>query len=150
VAARGKGAAARQGGKNWFSRLSIAHPDAIADGRRLTGMSADEEIVYDFTTELQRNKRVSDVTLNRADHRFGKTRCGRYDRYQRLLHVSGNAIEHGALRVCRRGSPPITFPELRDSIWCGQQPLSQTGHFRNLHQGLAQSVSGWFALIWKR
>jgi 4-carboxymuconolactone decarboxylase len=28
--------------------------DAIADGRRPTGMSADEEIVYDFTTELQK------------------------------------------------------------------------------------------------
>src|SRR5215217_7885468 len=38
--------------------------DAIADGRRPTGMSADEEIVYDFTTELQKNKRVSDPTFN--------------------------------------------------------------------------------------
>ena len=28
--------------------------DAIADGRRPLGMSADEEIVYDFTTELQK------------------------------------------------------------------------------------------------
>ena len=35
-------------------------------------MSADEEIVYDFTIELQRNKRVSDATFNRADQRFGK------------------------------------------------------------------------------
>src|SRR3954454_16458371 len=46
--------------------------DAIADGRRPTAMSADEEIVYDFTIELQRNKRVSDATFNRADQRFGK------------------------------------------------------------------------------
>jgi 4-carboxymuconolactone decarboxylase len=46
--------------------------DAIADGRRPTGMSADEEIVYDFTTELQKNKRVSDPTFNRAEQRFGK------------------------------------------------------------------------------
>ena len=28
--------------------------DAIADGRRPNGMSTDEEIVYDFTTELQK------------------------------------------------------------------------------------------------
>jgi 4-carboxymuconolactone decarboxylase len=45
--------------------------DAIADGRRPAGMSADEEIVYDFTTELQKNKRVSDATFNRAEQRFG-------------------------------------------------------------------------------
>lgn len=46
--------------------------DAIADGRRPTGMSADEEIVYDFTIELLKNKRVSDPTFNRAEQRFGK------------------------------------------------------------------------------
>jgi 4-carboxymuconolactone decarboxylase len=46
--------------------------DAIADGRRPTGMSADEEIVYDFITELQKNKHVSDLTFNRAEQRFGK------------------------------------------------------------------------------
>ena len=46
--------------------------DAIADGRRPTGMNTDEEIVYDFTTELQKNKRVSDPTFNRAMQRFGK------------------------------------------------------------------------------
>ena len=31
--------------------------DAIGDGRRPVGMSDDEEIVYDFSTELYRNKR---------------------------------------------------------------------------------------------
>ena len=46
--------------------------DAIADGRRPTGMSTDEEIVYDFTTELQKNHRVSDSTFERAERRFGK------------------------------------------------------------------------------
>jgi 4-carboxymuconolactone decarboxylase len=46
--------------------------DAIGDGRRPTGMSADEEIVYDFTTELLKTRRVSDTTFNRADQRFGK------------------------------------------------------------------------------
>ncbi|HTD04520.1 carboxymuconolactone decarboxylase family protein, partial [Undibacterium sp.] len=46
--------------------------DAIADGRRPAGMSADEEIVYDFSTELHKNKRVSDATFARADKRFGK------------------------------------------------------------------------------
>jgi len=46
--------------------------DAIADGRRPAAMTADEEIVYDFTIELQRNKRISDATFNRAEQRFGK------------------------------------------------------------------------------
>jgi len=46
--------------------------DAIADGRRPVTMSADEEIVYDFTVELQKNKRVSDATFSRAEQRFGK------------------------------------------------------------------------------
>lgn len=46
--------------------------DAIADGRRPVGLSDDEEMVYDFCTELQHNKRVSDVTFNRVEKRFGK------------------------------------------------------------------------------
>ena len=46
--------------------------DAIADGRRPAKMSADEEIVYDFTIELQKNKRVSDATFSAAEQRFGK------------------------------------------------------------------------------
>lgn len=64
----------------WFVHYPIALKvgiakdiaDAIGDGRRPTGMSADEEIVYEFTVELQRNKRVSDATFNRAEQRFGK------------------------------------------------------------------------------
>ena len=45
---------------------------AIAEGRRPAAMSADEEIVYDFTMELQTNKSVSDATFARAEKRFGK------------------------------------------------------------------------------
>lgn len=46
--------------------------EAIRDGRRPTGMSDDEEICYDFSIELHRNKRVSDATYARAEKRFGK------------------------------------------------------------------------------
>ncbi len=46
--------------------------DAIADGRRPQGMSDDEQIVYDFSIELHRNKRVSDATYLRAEKRFGR------------------------------------------------------------------------------
>jgi 4-carboxymuconolactone decarboxylase len=45
--------------------------DAIADGRRPEGMTADEEICYNFSIELLRNKRVSDTTYERAKSRFG-------------------------------------------------------------------------------
>lgn len=46
--------------------------DAIGEGRRPAAMSADEAIVYDFTTELLKNKGVSDTTFNRAEQRFGR------------------------------------------------------------------------------
>lgn len=46
--------------------------NAIADARRPLGMSEDEEIVYDFSTELHKNKRVSGRTFERAEKRFGK------------------------------------------------------------------------------
>jgi len=64
----------------WFVHQPIAlkagiskdTADAIADGRRPAKMTADEEIAYDFTIELLKNKRVSDATYNRAEQRFGK------------------------------------------------------------------------------
>lgn len=46
--------------------------DAIRDGRRPERMSGDEAIVYDFSTELQQQKRVSSPTWARAEQRFGR------------------------------------------------------------------------------
>ncbi|HEY0353322.1 MAG TPA: carboxymuconolactone decarboxylase family protein [Enterovirga sp.] len=46
--------------------------DAIAEGRRPASMSEEEEICYEFSTELHRNKRVSDMTYDRAVKRFGE------------------------------------------------------------------------------
>jgi 4-carboxymuconolactone decarboxylase len=45
--------------------------DAIAAGRRPTAMSPDEATVFDFTSELLRNKQVSDSTFERAKSRLG-------------------------------------------------------------------------------
>ena len=45
--------------------------DAIAEGRRPTALSADEEIVYDYAMELLKNKQVSNSTFERAKSRFG-------------------------------------------------------------------------------
>ena len=45
---------------------------AIAEGRRPAGMSPDQELAYDFTTELLQNHGVSDATYARAVGRFGE------------------------------------------------------------------------------
>jgi 4-carboxymuconolactone decarboxylase len=45
--------------------------DAIAAGRRPIAMSPDEQIVFDYSRELLRNKQVSDATFERAKSRFG-------------------------------------------------------------------------------
>jgi 4-carboxymuconolactone decarboxylase len=52
--------------------LNPAIAQAIANGHRPTGMSGEEEIVYDFCTELHANKSVSDPTYKRALDRFGE------------------------------------------------------------------------------
>lgn len=85
--------------------------DAIADGRRPTGMSQDEEIVYDFATELHRNKRVSDATYARAEKRFSNKGivdltgiCG----YYTLLAMEMNVAQYQV----PKNSPKLTrFPE---------------------------------------
>jgi 4-carboxymuconolactone decarboxylase len=45
--------------------------DDIAMARRPTGMSPDEETVFDFAGELLRDKQVSDATFQRAKSRLG-------------------------------------------------------------------------------
>lgn len=45
---------------------------AIADGRRPDQLTDDEQIIYDFCTELHRNKGVSDATYARALAKFGE------------------------------------------------------------------------------
>ena len=51
-------------------RASIA--DAVADGRRPEGMSEEEEIVYEFSTELLHTQGVTDRTYARAIEKFGE------------------------------------------------------------------------------
>ena len=45
---------------------------AIADGRRPEHMAEDEDILYEFCTELQRNRSVSDNIYARAISKFGE------------------------------------------------------------------------------
>lgn len=64
----------------WFAhhRLAMAgglDPKIAADlaeGRRPANMKPDEQVVYDFTTELHKHKGVSDATYKRAVDAFGE------------------------------------------------------------------------------
>ena len=46
--------------------------DEIGEGKRPSAMSADEKIVYDFCTELHRDKGVSDAAYKAVVDRFGE------------------------------------------------------------------------------
>ena len=46
--------------------------DAVAEGRRPAPMSDDERIVYDFCTEMFRDKAVSDAAFKAVVERFGE------------------------------------------------------------------------------
>lgn len=64
----------------WFAHHRLAmqaglNPhvaQAVAEGKRPTGMQPDEEIVYDFSRELHQTRRVSDATYARALQQFGE------------------------------------------------------------------------------
>jgi len=82
--------------------------DAIAEGRRPLAMSDDEEIVYDFSIELHRNRRVSDRTFQRAEKRFGNRGVvdltginGYYALLAMQLNVAGHEPPKGANRLPR-------------------------------------------------
>jgi len=52
--------------------LSLEIVNALAEGRRPTGMSDNEEAAYDFCDELHRNHSVSDSTYARALAKFNE------------------------------------------------------------------------------
>ncbi len=63
----------------WYAHHPLAiqaglRPEIAADlaqGKRPRGMAADEAAVYDFCTELRRDKRVSDATYKRIKDLYG-------------------------------------------------------------------------------
>lgn len=84
---------------------------AIADGRRPDGLTEDEQIVYDFSLELHRNKRVSDATFARAEKRFGKkgvVDLTGINAYYTLLAMQMNAAQYQAPKDAKR---LVRFPE---------------------------------------
>ena len=76
---------------------------AVAEGRRPQGMSADEEIVYEFCTELHQNKSISDATYARTLARFGEQGVidllgvnGYYTFLAMVLNATRTAVPKGA------------------------------------------------------
>jgi 4-carboxymuconolactone decarboxylase len=52
--------------------MSEAIIDAVAAGKRPTGMQSDEEAIYNFCTELQNTHQVSDATFKAVVDKFGE------------------------------------------------------------------------------
>ena len=76
---------------------------AVAEGRRPTGLDADEELIVDFCTELHANKSVSDGTYTRALARFGEQGVidltavnGYYTFVAMILNVARTPLPEGA------------------------------------------------------
>lgn len=103
--------------RNWTSQYEwVAHhklaleggldpkiADAIARGQRPEGMDADETLVYEFSTELQKTQGVSDAMYARAVARFGER--GVVD----LISVNGfYVLVSMCLNVDRTPVPPGT------------------------------------------
>ncbi len=89
--------------------VSPAIVDAIATGKRPSGMDPDLEAAYNFTSELLKNKQVSDATFAAAKTRFGEK--GVVD----MIALNGwYSMVSMALNVDRY---PVAQPEL--------QPLSR-------------------------
>jgi len=84
---------------------------ALAEGRRPQGMSADEAMIYEFSTELHQNQSVSDATYARVLAKFGEQGIidligvnGYYTFLAMVLNATRTALPKGA-------APPLAaFP----------------------------------------
>jgi 4-carboxymuconolactone decarboxylase len=84
---------------------------AITEGRRPVGMEPDEEIAYDFCSELRQNQSVSDATYARAVSKFGEQGVidmtglvGYYTTLAMIMNVARSPLPEGK-------KPPLTaFP----------------------------------------
>lgn len=77
--------------------------EAVAEGRRPQGMSAEEEIIYEFCTELHRNQSVSDATYQRVLAKYGEQGVidligvnGYYTFLAMVLNTTRTALPKGA------------------------------------------------------
>ena len=103
----------------WYAHYPLAlqaglEPAVAADlaqGRRPRGMSEDEAVIYDFSTELRRDRQVSDATYARAKALLGEQ--GIVD----LIGVNGYYdLVSMTLNTARVATPPdgaLPLPDLK-------------------------------------
>jgi 4-carboxymuconolactone decarboxylase len=82
--------------------LNPALIDSLATGRRPVPMEADEEVIYNFSTELLQTKQVSDATFKAIVGRFGERGAvdligtiGFYNMVSMLLNVDRYPLPDG-------------------------------------------------------
>ena len=79
----------------------------IAAGRRPTKMKADEALIYDFLTQMYRDKDISDATFNAMKAKFGE---------KGITNIMGLAGYYGitamALITAKQPVPPGDEPKL--------------------------------------
>ena len=82
--------------------LPPAIAEAIARGERPEGMDADQRVVYDFSTELHRERSVSDAAYAAVVERFGErglidlvAACGYYVAVAMTLNVARVPVPEG-------------------------------------------------------
>jgi 4-carboxymuconolactone decarboxylase len=78
--------------------------EAIAEGKRPAGMSADEAVVYEFCAELLGTTQMSDATFGKTRERFGEAgvieltgTCGYYSLVAMVLNVDRQPLPQGAV-----------------------------------------------------
>jgi 4-carboxymuconolactone decarboxylase len=83
--------------------LNPALIDSLATGQRPSPMEHDEEIIYNFCSELLKNKQVSDATFKTTVDRFGERGAvdligtmGYYNLVSMLLNVDRYPLPEGA------------------------------------------------------
>jgi 4-carboxymuconolactone decarboxylase len=83
--------------------LNPAIIEAVAEGKRPASMQPDEEIVYNFATELVNTKQVSDRTFHAAVDKFGERTVvdligvvGYYHFVSMMLNVDRYPLPEGA------------------------------------------------------
>ena len=83
---------------------------AVAEGRRPRELPEDEEIVYDFVTELLATKGVSDATYARAVGKFGEQ--GVVDITGMVGYYTLLAAQMNVARTARPDGKPEPLPSL--------------------------------------
>ena len=82
---------------------------AIAEGRRPESMRDDEALVWDFISELQRTRTISDATYGRSIEAFGEQgvidligTVGYYTTLAMIMNVARTPLPEGRTPVLRR------------------------------------------------